>query len=1793
MVKAQFKQTSDEDEHGKTKARARQKSSSRTSTEAYGRDGDTDATEASPIPSAQDLARSFLNEEPVHERQELEAALLSQSRQALRGHAPTAYEDEDIVGTGTGLSLPGFLTGFLKGVADRLEISVKNVDVQLEAEITLNNGKDIQNAQSKVPVSVQLRVEELMLARLASETSVVGPAPTGAETSDAQDPKHAGKRRIGLKGISAFLVSEASVFERLSRISTPSSPLQTGFASPEERTTQSISTSPDKSGKRTSSSTGNSIGSASQSQQTSRPDTPTPGPKISNSPGARTHRHAGLGDSVLTHDSDRFADAGDEESVVDRQIIEPSVEQDSNLTRSVGDSMYKDGSFWDDALQGGLLDSRFEDQSESQFLHSAPANSLQPSQHPRSDSMASPLVDVASKTSVRQPNLSATVPTSSQGINTRANVSKRLVSSQPMQSFGSERAQVNIKDNLVEAIRGAENSDKTEMSASTRSAPVDEDLSESKLFSHEDAASMYYSLAQESMDHGSGSGPEDYLNAESNTAHLIQSTSLSGAIPTPNSVRESVSHDEPGSPSADSPSRDSVLPPALEEGSDHMLDQSQTYSDHGIQTNPDDSAEISSPGRDTLLMAKRFMTVDEVSLFLPGGIDSDAPAQSVMSTEGNNDPNFAVSFSDESFAQNVPGAFSQYAGSTATRRRKSSNLGERPGQVPPTSSKRVHPDSELPRQVATQSRDLECLAGSVEMVTDISTARLMTYLIQQISAALGSDETEQATTATSDNSSPRLESHYQLFVNLVSIRLVEQLSGSVHLVTDEAPPDWRSAQPLHDIHNGSEDYLLGLTLTETEISHAVKERSQSMLNIDKFKVSFANEDIVSFDARARMRTSTRDLREPQIKDVSISFTKSATASELRIATLPLLVSLNIHRLDETLGMFGGFSSVMELGTSIGSNSTVLAASPKNQSPARGVHFEAIPPEQPPSNALKVNARFGGALFSLKGKSCAVALQTSAVKVVSRAGHVGLQIDDIRLTGPYRESQREHTAVAVQLGNNRIDFLSSPGEDDLDQLVMLVAPSRGGHEDDGDILLNTLLAQRKKGAVLRISSSSARLEITAPDDLSLIQDLGAEISRLSSVTKYLPEESRPGMLCQALIKELEVRASVNEQIGTLSMKCQTVKVANVTLPSLFAVAVGKISAVRSNSDVIVHEVLGRPALMPVPMLMARIVGDDIEPTLKVKLNNTCFEYSIPTIMAFMGLSGAVTTEDLTTSLAASVATIKDYPLPRKLSRQAEESSDKSSSSKPWRLDILLQDCAVGLNAAAQSAKGLFVLTNTHFTMAMLGTKDISANLEIRKASFLLTDNAEEAIDKVEQAAATQSGAPPQGTTHVGYLCGLGFISVSTISAARAAVKLIGPLGQADGPVGIDVDFRDDLFILETCADSTQTLINLLNSLKPPMPPSKEIRFRTEVMPVQDMMDSFSGDAYTQLEADDTDEPLDFEEGDPIDDDVPTNLEYVGSLYNTESPPSSEVADSMLADEPISPAANPNVRRSGDKKLLESFQEQYEIAEGPLDFQDNYFGPHSEATGAAHVWDSSKNKYGTDNVFNTSGSPLKVRVRDVHIIWNLFDGYDWQRTRDIISEAVKDVELRAEERRKERRRSFREEDQEEPVIGDYLFNSIWIEVPPNRDPRDLSRQINRNIDDLVSETGSYATSAVSQSPSRQSASRTRAKRLKLERSKHHKVTFELKGVSADLVVLPPGTGETQSSIDVRIMDFDIFDHVPTSTWKKFATYMRDAGERELNKPMIHLELLNVRPVADLAASEIVLRVRHDIPCLCTFS
>jgi autophagy-related protein 2 len=1086
-----------------------------------------------------------------------------------------------------------------------------------------------------------------------------------------------------------------------------------------------------------------------------------------------------------------------------------------------------------------------------------------------------------------------------------------------------------------------------------------------------------------------------------------------------------------------------------------------------------------------------------------------------------------------------------------------------------------------PIETANIDADMEVDVGHLMAQFDISVGRLIYKLMQKLKEALKQDS------ALPESPKPEqapAETSLRFSAQKISLKFLERLegfSGTTHIAYNGR----------RNVPTPEPDVLLRTELNGLQVdTNTSKSTTETTVKLKKFTFGYAQENILSFDANLQLRASVRDLRASEGVDVVLKILKTVESTRYDVSTLPMHFSIDLQRLDDTFSWFGGLSSVLNMGSSIASNATITGPSPSKPK-ARGVRFETPikPGDQSMVSQNKADVRIGGIVLDLVGTECSVGVETSSVKIVRRDEGIGVAVHKTMLSGPHLKNSNADPAITVDIIGSRIEYLSTPTDVDLDRLLSLITPSKAKYDQDDDILLDTLLRQRKQGAVLRLTVEDFQAYVGKFNELSYLPELGEELSRLSTVAKYIPDDERPGLLSLVTVRKLGGSIAAGHNVGTVKLAVRDLEVAQITLPALVALSVGTMSAHRNVSE----ELLG-PATDPQqrepgsrsPAIMARMIGDEMEPVVKIKLWNLKLEYRVPTLMDLLGLAGNASPQDVSANLTASVATLTDLArssIPRGSKPIHRANEPGSPPSKAIIIDVILRDCILGLNPLGLPSKILVVLTETHLAAVLPKDHKASVTAEMGKGSILVIDNVANIVSG-GLAARPRRQSFDGGSTLVADLCATGFVSVSYFSSARAAVNIhVGD----DGERSIDVELRDDLFVLESCADSTQTLISALNALTPPTPPSKEIKYRTKVIPVHDLLASLSGDAFGTAEGDynfDDDFGVS-ESGDQTESEETDEFALNSHYYQN---PDEQYNETIFDDESGSAASTHlSTRDTRDGVLLDSFVEhpQAKGQNDPLEFQDDYFGAGSIVEGTAHRWNSVKNTYDTSNAYKVKKSPMKVSVRDVHIIWNLFDGYDWQHTRDMITKAVQDVESKAIEKRawNERRPAFEQDfEDEETVIGDFLFNSIYIGIPSNRDPRELAAAINQELNDNATETESIATTSLSLSPSRQGGSRrAKPKKLRLNRSQHHKITFELKGVSVDWVSFPPGSGETQSSMDIRVHDFEIFDHVPSSTWRKFATYMQDAGVRETGTNMIHIEILVVKPVPELAASEIVLK------------
>ena len=1705
--------------------------------------GDDRAEVSECLPTTIDLAKSFLHDELKEEKAQLQDAI-TKSRHLDESLVTSDDDETSDLGVANPLSLPGFLADFLKGVGDRVQVIIKDVELDLDIKMDFASESSANSDTSERSnlLTIRCLMEHITVNAINRSAKSAVTGSNSVEEVSKSDPQE--MRRITLTNLQIMLISDALSFTTVARSTGPSSP---------ETTHASII-----------------VGSGSKPMGSPMSNTISQHRKMS------SPIPAGL-DRRNTQDSEATNVNNFSQNPKYCDSLSTLKDPNAPLGFSNADDIQLRGSALTGSLHSGNSLTSHDERKGHKNLPGS-FSSGEAAKHGNSalhSTLSAKSVDAASLEGGRTlpATFSAFPPASLStedltlelglGVRSQDSTSPSEVPPKPQKSGRSTdtRAESSSPDSYT-------------------ISPISEDLAQSKIFSHEEAESMYMSAishasaprsvksasipgqwSASSSDRSDEARDPLFLGDKSSRGH--KRNSISRQLETFTSRDELTSHHSgssgriPREPNLETTehifstsrlstyaSNDPVSPP--------RLSSQQAGSSQGSETS---SANLKNP----FTIMKRILSVDFIGLELSYG--------------GPNAADIPIGIKNQQ-----PAVLSQ-------------TLSESLGLIAQTDSLPAQDISILDSSLDSQrfGRPSFIDVGNIHVLSDMGLAKLMILVTDKMNALRSSSASEKSKISVPQ--APRREgSYFRLKTKQMSWMFVDVVKGvPVRGIRSQNPVENASLR-------GDSEILLRAEMQDFCATYRNSGTNSALeLSTRKFSFGYISDDILSFDPGLKMRESTRDITAPHDKDVKLMLTKTVSATKVELTTLPLHIALDSRRLDETFAWFGGFSSMIGLGSSMMSTMTVVDVAAKSSRTGRlvrGVRFEGQKQDHPKSSVPiptqnKVTARIGGLVFDLQGTRSSLRLESTAMKLVSRTEGVGLQVDRLNVNGPYLQHASSEPSTAINLSNLRIEYLSMPKEKDLDRLLALLSPSKDEYERDDDILLETLLGQRRQGGVVRATVEKFEGVLSDLDDLHLFAALSEDLKKLSSVTKYLPEDDRPGILTLMLIRHLSFKIQVNASFGAAVLVLKDLEAAHVAFPNLFALGIATVNIHRNGTEELVGHALP-PQLVDKaesPMVMARFIGNEMEPIAKVKLYNVRFEYRVPTLMAIMGMKDTTTVESVVADMVSSVATLTTRATGRgsapKPSAQGPASSDRFQGSKEVRLDIALRDSLLGLNPRKLPSKGLVVFTDTHFVGSMPRRGEADAVLDIRKASLMVIDN----HANVSSMAQSSIGRRSQVET----LSDLGYVSVSLISAAKATINVIKLENSSKN--AFDVEIRDDLFVLESCADSTQTLQSIIAGLTPPTPPCTESKYRTEVIPVKDMLASFSSDAFpaSQMSHDTAEElPLGFDEGDMVDDEIPQKLEFLSSFYNPNLESVYEgIADSVLEDDMESLSSSSITRETESKNHLEFDEEQTRIASDntPLDFQDDHFGTSSLVGDLAHQQRSH-----WDGGFRKSSSPLRVRVRDVHFIWNLYDGYDWQKTRDTISQAIEDVQIKATERlaRNDKRKYADPEEEEESVIGDFLFNSIYIGIPANRDPRELGPQVNRNLDDLVSDTESYATSTSSGSPSGkgQGPRPKGSRKLRLKRSKYHKMTFELKGVSADMIVFPPDSGDTQSSLDIRVQDLEIFDHVPTSTWKKFATYMHEAGERESETDMIHLEILNVKPVPNLAASEIILKVRKEL-------
>ncbi|GKU17559.1 unnamed protein product [Fusarium langsethiae] len=1758
------------------------------------------------VPNTVDLAQSFLETQPKSERRKLEDALAAESQDlgASVSMSDDGSEDDLAYGTGQALSLPAFLADFLQGIVDRMQVRIKGVNFQLDVEVLVE-----PSSTTTEMVSFQVALEGIDVEGVTTRSYDDAGFPTIV-------PKE-GKRHVSLSNVRAYLISEANVFSALAKspsIASPSlasSPAMTRNPPSRQATELSLASLQDE-----------SVSSSQASIRSNEPESashhslPGDDPIISSQHSIDQRLASSLRQS-LQHE-DPLADS--QQSLQDDYFMDQEpVEQDYPL----GDSEdalgipYEFSSPRDDEAEDSPATPRA---SMYHDFHNAPNDEtlfhsiLLPAEHGSHSSAlenersmwASAEREARSAPNLETPATQVNMEASSSSI-----LNEQLSRTSSSESFGA---------------------------AST------EELAQSHMYTHEEAESMYMSAFSQtnaqpvavlspvvlspvvshdnlpSLEPQDGPAPEVEQLAEPEkpdepvldaSVHELarpqtpepEPTSPeapSPRVPSPE-VPSPITEDAP-SPVKENRKPEGFIPGAWDDDYDDLEEEHvasttlrrSTYRSRNLSdpadtsdsessepafsracltdTDPENPSlptkqqeDVATPKGPTRLV-KEILNLKTISIYIP----SQHQHIQIQPASPESVAQLSQSLGQSAYPQ-APGAFSVH-GATHAQQRSSQGT----SKVDDT---------------------LEVDLSPVNLRFDASLGFLLAMVLGKLLDAIKDKKPppkEESKQETASKESPNIKVTFEE----IKLDFVNRLGG----ISDT--PE-RYLDPSAFIFD--QEVLLNATLqnlaisvSQTEVSTTpvtkgkltTKPAVLTRIDLQKFRFGYANGDIISFDSGKPMSTSVRDTFLSDGTDIGVKILQSGGNTKIEVQTLPLVFQLDLRRLDETFSWFGGLSSFLNMSASITSSP---APTPKPVAIAqkpRGVRFDTPvdPDDKSAASENKINLRIGGSWVELIGKDCSMVAETSAIKLISRDEVIGMACSMMRISGPHLKNSTAEPPINTEIGGVRVEFLTTPKDTDLEKLLELIMPSK--HQFDGEndeIMVDTLLRQRRKGSVLRVTVDTVSVRVQNMPLLSVLPNLGEEVAKLSTVAKYLPEDDRPGLLTLAKIRKVALSLDFGGKLGHLGTDIQDLHVGHISIPSLVAIALHDISVRRNRSEELVSTSPYGPKDISLhsPVLMARMIGDEIEPVIKLKMQDLCIEYRVPTIMDLLELGEDATPQDFEASLAASVANLGDQAH-HALIGSPGSPGGKAKSGKPMTLDIGFRDCLVGLNPLGQPSKMVIALTDAHLVALLPEDVETNAVFTINKSSILLINDVAEV--KMNELPATQRPRASSSTSRqVADLCVRGYVDICYISSAKVTVDV---KELEDGEKQLVVELKDDLLVLETCADSMQTLIALANALKPPTPPSKENKYLTDVVPMQDLLASISAEAFGRPEGE-----YDFDQ------DFAGAQEMAGSGseadYNTDSPlqVQSRYYDEPVAEELFNASSSSIISRgshhsggplmedTNEGVLLTGFEptSQQSIDSDDLVIHDDYYGQGTLKDSKAKVWNSKKNSYDGAPSDLVKRSTLKVKVRDVHVIWNLFDGYDWVHTRDVITKAVQDVEAKAYERqaRAGQVHVYEEELEDEEAIGDFLFNSIYIGIPANRDPQELSRAINEGFNDNATETESVATTALTSATNRTARARPRSKRLRLKRSKHHKITFELQGVDADLFVFPPNSGETLNSIDVRIKNLDVFDHVPTSTWKKFATYDQDMGDREMGTSMVHLEMLNVKPQPSLEASEIVLR------------
>ncbi|KAK6520360.1 autophagy- protein 2 [Arthrobotrys conoides] len=1219
------------------------------------------------------------------------------------------------------------------------------------------------------------------------------------------------------------------------------------------------------------------------------------------------------------------------------------------------------------------------------------------------------------------------------------------------------------------------------------------------------------------------------------------------------------------------------------------------------------STPLPIPNVPRMKIQKRVFQIDYIDIFVPG------IAQSVENAMGDqeSEPTHTFDSSSESTYPTMPGAFSVYAASRSERKKTSNSLlASHPSRLNPKTSvsfklaegtnpspHRQHPPSKLREAAPGNCMELEI--GSIDISIDLITGgNIASILLTSgiIGGTEGYSEVQKPIRiddTVKDNTLVLALSVVSLNITLVD-RMPEFIVPPGCTKFKSENPDLWTHQRSHTNLDFSEPLdILTVSMNEIKVGHHFNKKpdvlgSFSEVSLGSCSVKVGSQDVMKFIPNQNITTSRKEKALVVEPVFILNIEDNQKERHIYVQSAVVNFYFPVQSLEATVACFGGFESMLNL-------APASSLSSKGQTLQRANDVRAPEPkdETTVEKQISIMADVSGINIEVFVSSAAggVGLSTSPIKITTKdTGGLTAKLNQLALFGPNIGESGDFGSATPVLESKLINvtFDSSPTEEDLERLLKMIMPSTDGYDDDDSVMVDILLRQRRRGSVLRVDIGETKGNLSDLGDISRFKTIAEELAKMATVAKYIPQDERPGMLALISANNVSFTVFPENEPHSFTARLKNADICHVAAPSLLALSIRKVDLIRQPgkaNEAWIGESLPYPLAVSNhkhknrSMLKVRMIGDEPEPEIKIKLWNTRVEYHAESLFELLPLAAKAAPDPVAASMVNSIANLADKePSGKYMDHNLSRDKLVSPNPPPLRLNIGLNGVSVVLNPLNSAAKALFVIHDGNFVCEMSSHHPFSASLALLKANLLAIDNRDNlANPQIHSLDGRKQKHQPLEELY--YYTSQGYVSVLTATSAKINIKVES---NDAGETSVLVNVEDIFVFIESCADSTQTVIEILNGMKAPLPESEEIKYMTQIMPV-DVFANLDENAFMPVDAA-------FIGGQPRD--LKSLEEIPEDLFEDEIPFNSQLIESYYPYSDLSNAHLPVSSTPSKSSLsaLNNFHEQVcVVAEEPLIFDDQY------------IQAPSKKPQGTEIKTVPREAALKVCIRNTQLIWNLHDGYDWQKTRDTISKAVKKVEERAFRRRRRNADTQRgseedenededeDEDDEESATYDVLFNSIYITLPQHRDPKDLSKDIQNQIKgnyDLQSETGSYTPTVTTVDPPYHLGARisqTRRREQKYQRSKRNAMQFELKGVDIDFTAFRPDGLEIQTSLDLRINEVQVTENVRTSTWRMFLTYMREAGVRERGLPMAHIHVDTLRPIPELAATELSIKVK----------